>query len=106
MAAALVRDVIRRGEPVCTTRINIAELRVGIERATDRAREERRFERATISLIVLELNEAAAEHFGRIVAHLFRLGRPAGDMDALIAAIRLSVHMSMVTRNRKDFAHV
>jgi tRNA(fMet)-specific endonuclease VapC len=105
-AATLVRNVIRRGDPVCTTRINIAELRVGIERATDRAREEQRFERATSSLFVLELDEAAAEHFGRTKAYLFGLGRPVGDMDALIAAICLTHNQRLITRNGKHFADV
>jgi tRNA(fMet)-specific endonuclease VapC len=105
-AAALVRNVTRQGESVCTTRINIAELRVGLERAADRAREEHRFETATSSLVVLELDEVAAEHFGKITAFLFGLGRPVGDMDALIAAICLAHNQKLITRNRKHFSDV
>ena len=106
MAVALSRNVIRNGEPLCTTRINIAELRVGLERAADRAREEQRFERATAALVLLEFDEAAAEHFGRVEAYLYSLGRPVGDMDALIAAICLTHGQRIITRNGKHFADV
>jgi predicted nucleic acid-binding protein len=105
-AAALVGAALRRGEAVCTTRFNIAELRVGLERSMDRAAEERRFLRSISTLIVLDFDGSCAEHFGRIQARLFNLGRPAGDMDVLIAAVCLANGQRLVTRNAKHFADV
>jgi predicted nucleic acid-binding protein len=49
-AVDIVADAVGRGEAVCTTRFNIAELLVGLERAADRVGEERRFRRATATL--------------------------------------------------------
>src|SRR5436309_3320028 len=75
-AIALVSAALRRSEALCTTRFNVAELRVGLERAQDRAAEEQRIQRALSSLAILEFDEAAAEQFGRIQAHLFKQGTP------------------------------
>jgi len=105
-AATLLRAVLRRGEQICTTRINIAELRVGVERGSDRVREQQKFEQAVSLCVVLELDEAAGDRFGVIQAHLYQLGRPIGDMDALIAAICLTHGQSLITRNPKHFVDI
>src|SRR4051812_6888363 len=84
-AVTLAAQITGRGEAVCTTRFNVAELLVGLERSDDRPAEERRVTRALSSLSILEFDETSAEQFGRIQAQLFALGRPVGDMDVLIA---------------------
>jgi predicted nucleic acid-binding protein len=53
---------------------------------------------------VLELDEDAARRFGAITARPYRLGRPAGDLDVLVAAVALAHGQSLVTRNPKHFA--
>jgi tRNA(fMet)-specific endonuclease VapC len=105
-ASYLLGDLLRRGEAICTTRLNVAELRAGIEQAADRVSEEARVRRALTSVTILELDEPAAEHFGRLRAHLYRLGRPVGDMDTLIAAVCLASGQTLVTRNPRHFADV
>jgi predicted nucleic acid-binding protein len=102
-AVAVAADVLRRSEALCTTRFNVAELRVGLERAVNRAAEEQRIARALVNLRILEFDEAAAEQFGRIQAHLFSLGQPVGDMDVLIAAVCIVHGQSLITRNQKHF---
>src|SRR5438067_2169704 len=81
---------LRAGERVTTTRVNDAEVRVGIYRAVDAADERERVERALEPLEILELNDAAADRFAQIKAHLIATGRPVGDADLLIAAIALT----------------
>ena len=105
-AAELVAVAISRGEAVCTTRFNIAELLVGLERTADRASEERRFHRAITKLSILEFDEISAEHFGRVQARLLNIGRPVGDLDVLIASVCLANGQKIVTRNAKHFADV
>jgi predicted nucleic acid-binding protein len=105
-AVALAASVTRRGEAVCTTRFNIAELRVGLERSDDPIAEERRIARALSSLSILEFDETGAEQFGRIQAQLFALGRPIGDMDVLIAAVCVVNGQSLITRNQKCFVNI
>jgi predicted nucleic acid-binding protein len=105
-AVELIAAAIRGGEAICTTRFNVAELRVGLERSNDRAPEGRRVQRALSTLIILEFDAAAAEHFGRAQAHQLNLGRPVGDMDILIAAVCLANGQRLITRNAKHFADV
>ena len=105
-AVALVRDAMARGEAICTTRLNVAELRVGVERAADRASEERRVQRALAPLVILEFDAQSAEHFGRIQGYLLDLGRPIGDMDALIGSVCLTTGQRLITRNPKHFADI
>jgi hypothetical protein len=53
---------------------------------------------------ILPLDLAAAREFGRIVAQRNRMGRPIGQMDALIAAIAIANGMMLATRDAEDFA--
>ena len=55
---------------------------------------------------VLDLNGAVAQEFGRVRAGLMDVGRPAPDMDLLIAATALVHGLTLVTHNTQDFANV
>ena len=44
--------------------------------------------------------------FATIAAHLTRIGRPAGDMDTLIAAVALANDQTLITRNPRHFADI
>ncbi len=57
-------------------------------------------------LPIVELDLNAAQEFGQIQAELKMVGRPTGDMDALIAAITRSRSATLVTNNTKDFENI
>jgi len=90
-------------QPICTTRLNVAELYVGVELAHDTESERQSIAEVLQELPVLEFDDRAARAFAAITAHLQRLGRPVGDMDALIAAIALTNGQSLLTRNPRHF---
>ncbi len=100
------RELVTREGPRTTTRLNLAELWVGVERSRDRELERERMRRLIRPLTILEFDEESAELFGRITAHQQRLGRPVGDMDALIAAVVVAHGERLVTRNPRDFENV
>jgi len=52
---------------------------------------------------ILEFNDAAARIFGSITGFLQRVGKPAGDMDVLIAATAMVYGHTLVTRNARHF---
>lgn len=79
---------------------------MGVERANDRAAELKKVETVLKGVPILEFDEAAAHLFGKLTAHLLRIGRPAGDMDVLIAAVTMAGGHSLVTRNPTHFADV
>ncbi|HEY8751130.1 MAG TPA: type II toxin-antitoxin system VapC family toxin [Tepidisphaeraceae bacterium] len=94
------------GAALLTTRINIAELFVGVELSNDPVREEARVQSILNKFGILELDELVARRFGTIAASLQRRGQPSGDLDALIAAIALVNGQSLVTRNPKHFEQI
>jgi predicted nucleic acid-binding protein len=102
-AANLLRRLRDAGEPVMTTRLNVAEMYVGVALRPDLPDEADKLERLLAGLIVLELNDHAAKAYGQVTAYLRGTGRLIGDMDALIAAIAMVNGQSLVTRNARHF---
>jgi tRNA(fMet)-specific endonuclease VapC len=105
-AADVIRRLVSAGEALTTTRFNVAELLVGVARAGERAREARAVEAALHGLRILEFDEPAAQVFAEVTAHLQHLGRSAGDMDVLIAAVALVNDENLVTRDVRHFARI
>ena len=105
-ARTKLSELVARGEPLCTTRINVAEMYVGVYRSHDAVGEEETLETILRELIVLEVDAVAARLFGRITAVLQEIGRPSGDFDVLIAAVALAWGQSLVTENVSHFAKI
>jgi tRNA(fMet)-specific endonuclease VapC len=51
-------------------------------------------------------DDAAAQHYGEIRAHLEREGKPIGSLDLLIAAHALSLNSFLITNNESEFKRV
>jgi predicted nucleic acid-binding protein len=102
-----IEILVKSRETIVTTRMNLAELYVGVELSDD---PERDYEQVRGILdyvsVILELDDSAAQAFGQTTAHLRRLGRPAGDLDVLIAATALAHGHCLVTRNPAHFADI
>jgi len=98
--------LIQRNEPLFTTRFNIAELYVGVERSTKPKSEEQVIHNLLKFMTILEFDDTAARLFGQITAYLQIIGKPAGDMDVLIAATAMASNQILITRNAKHFANI
>ena len=98
--------LIEAGEVLTTTRFNVAELWVGVERTRDQPGELVRVETMLEPLIVLDFDDSSARVFGRITAFLHDHGSPRGDMDVLIASVALVHGEQVVTRNVRHFAGI
>jgi predicted nucleic acid-binding protein len=105
-ATQAVRELLAAGETLFTSRLNEAEFRVGPERAPNRARELEKVERVLAGLAILEFDARAARLYAALKAALFTAGRPAGDVDTLIASIALANGQTLVTRNPRHFAGI
>ncbi|MGA2064103.1 MAG: type II toxin-antitoxin system VapC family toxin [Thermoguttaceae bacterium] len=96
-----------RGEILATTWFSVAELYVGVELARDRDRELRSVRKVTAGVELLLFNDPAAWLFAELSARQRRSGRPAGDMDLLIASTALAAgHRLVVTRNPAHFTDI
>lgn len=105
-AARRLVELAAQGELIATSRMNAAELYVGVELAEDRRRELNSVHRVLSDLEILPFDDCAAWIFARSTAHLRRIGRPAGDMDVLIAATALAHNHRLITRNPAHFANI
>jgi predicted nucleic acid-binding protein len=99
----LLAELRDAGEDLVTTRFNVAELQVGIERSRDRTREAGVVADALSALAILEFDAATAEDFGRLKAYFLDRGTPRSDMDLLIASVARVNSQSIVTRNSRHF---
>ncbi len=102
----------QQGAMLATSAITRAELLLGVTLLPAGKRRER-----IAAAIALTFNEdfagnclpfdaAAADEYALLVAARARAGRPIATEDAQIAAIALVHDLSLVTRNRKDFAGI
>ena len=98
-----IRSLVVAGENLTTTRLNVAEMWVGVERSQAPENELKAVEEVLSPLFILELDDASARLFGKITARLQLDGLPRGDMDVLIAAVALAHDQKVVTRNVRHF---
>jgi tRNA(fMet)-specific endonuclease VapC len=56
--------------------------------------------------VSLPFDDAAADEYGRLRAHLARLGTPIGPNDLMIASIALAHGLILVTHNTAEFRRV
>ena len=88
----------------------LGELRFGVERLPDGARK-RRLQSAADQIEydlyrgrILSFDANAASQYGRVAAARERVGRPMGQMDALIASIALAHRAALATRDVEGFS--
>jgi tRNA(fMet)-specific endonuclease VapC len=97
---------VNQGIDISTTRICEAELRVGLHLRGNPPAERQQTEDLLATMVMLDLDSSSAEQFGKIRAHLMRVGRPVGDCDTFIAAIAVAHGHSIVTRNPRHYEDV
>lgn len=90
---------------VCTSIIVAAELRYGAAKKQS-PRLTAQLEAVLDALEILPLQEPADMTDGTLRSQLERIGRPIGGNDMLIAAQALTLGLTLVTDNEKEFARV
>lgn len=105
-AVRKIEELAEQGQALTTTRFNVAELYVGLARSTRPKDDEEAIGTLLREFEVLEFNNAAARVFGSITGFLQRIGKPAGDMDVLIAATAMVHGQSLITRNARHFKDI
>lgn len=86
--------------------ITLAELRFGVEKSQQIQKNRQALEEFIISLEIADFDEKAAVIYGAVRAALERAGTPVGDMDMLIGAHALSLDLTLVTNNVREFKQV
>lgn len=95
-------DVIAEDDDLVIAAITVAELRTGIELATERHRAARALFLVKVleTLPVEPYDLAAAEVHGRLLAHVHRTGTKRGAHDLMIAATAVATKRIVLTTDR------
>jgi len=86
--------------------ITLAELRYGVERSQQVQKNRQALEEFALPLEISAFDEAAAEVYGSVRAGLEQAGTPVGSMDMLIGAHALSLGVTLVTNNLREFKKI
>jgi tRNA(fMet)-specific endonuclease VapC len=105
-AARKIAELTAAGQGLATTRFNVAELYVGLAQSRHPEEDEVSIRALLSGFEILEFDDAAARVFGSLTGFLQRIGKPAGDMDVLIAATALVHGHTLITRNPRHFRYV
>jgi tRNA(fMet)-specific endonuclease VapC len=86
--------------------ITLSELRYGVAKSNHREKNAKALDEFIIPLDVVPFDESAALAYGEIRAFLEKTGTPIGSMDMLIAAHAISLGVTLVTNNVREFNRI
>lgn len=86
--------------------ITYAELRFGVENSGRVEENLDRLERFLLPLEIVPFDAEAGRQYGRLRTELKRAGCPIGSHDLLIAAHALSLDVTLVTNNVREFTRI
>ena len=97
LAAAAPGSVV-----VCS--VVVAELIYGAHRSVSKSQTLSQVQHFCHQFQLIPFDDAAAEEYGRIRAHLATQGMPIGPNDLFIASIALANRLTLVTNNTSEFS--
>ena len=86
--------------------VNYCELRVGVLKGRYRSKETAVVDHLTSLFPVMPLTQEVGDVYGEIRTDLERRGEGIGQLDTLIAAHALSLGLTLVTSNTREFRRV
>lgn len=105
------KDILRKFNAyqvgqVCISSVTLAELRYGVAKSQFQQKNQAALDEFILPLEVADFDEAAADYYGRLRASLERQGTPIGALDTMIAGHALSLNVTLVTNNTREFSRV
>jgi tRNA(fMet)-specific endonuclease VapC len=91
---------------IAVSSVTVSELDYGIAKSAAQKRNQAALEKFLMPLEVLAYDEAAARHYGAMRAKHEKKGTPIGSMDMMIAAHALSLRLTVITNNLREFKRV
>ena len=86
--------------------ITVAELKFGVQKSQSVEKNQQALMQFLLPLTIAKFDTAAANVYGEIRATLEKQGTPIGSLDTLIAAHALSLDLTLITNNIKEFDRV
>ena len=85
---------------------SVAELSFGVQKSRLRDQNQQALLQFLAPLVIVEFDAEAAFAYGRLRADLEAQGSPIGSLDTLIAGHALSLGVTVVTNNEREFSRV
>ena len=86
--------------------ITVAELEYGVQKSQFPSRNRQALEQFLLPLQIVDFDNAAGVIYGNIRAILEKRGTSIGSLDTLIAAHAVSLQITLITNNVKEFSRV
>lgn len=86
--------------------VTLAELRYGVSKSQHQAKNQTALDEFILPLEVAAFDEQATVAYGVLRAALEKQGTPIGPLDTMIAAHALSLSVTLVTNNTREFNRV
>jgi tRNA(fMet)-specific endonuclease VapC len=86
--------------------VTVAELYYGVHKSQHVERNLQALNNFLLPLEILPFDDAAASFYGQIRAYLEKQGTPIGSLDLMIASHTVSLGITLVTNNIKEFIRV
>ncbi len=93
-------------DEIAISSITFAELQYGAAKSARRGRHQEVLAQFCAPLLILPFDDLAAESYGKVRATLEGADTPKGPLDTLIASHALSLDMTLVTSNEREFRRV
>lgn len=105
-AVDFIKNIIKNGDPLKTTILNVGELYTGVYLSSNVAGEIRILDLFLENFEILYFNKQHAILFGQISADLKKNGFSIGPIDEMIASIVLNSKDVLITKNLKHFQRI
>lgn len=86
--------------------ITVAELEFGVQKSQFPDRNQQALEQFLLPLKIADFDNTSAKIYGDVRATLEKRGTPIGSLDTLIAAHAVSLQVTLITNNVKEFSRV
>jgi tRNA(fMet)-specific endonuclease VapC len=86
--------------------ITVAELQYGVRKSQHPVKNQQALQQFLLPLVIADFDEQAAIAYGEVRAVLEAQGTPIGPLDTLIAAQAISLDVTLVTNNVREFSRV
>ena len=86
--------------------ITLAELEFGVNKSSNPAKNAALLIEACSTFEIADFDNKAAERYGFVRCQLESKGKPIGPLDTLIAAHAMSLNITLVTDNMREFKRI
>ncbi|MDI1298770.1 MAG: type II toxin-antitoxin system VapC family toxin [Methylotenera sp.] len=91
---------------ICISSVTLAELRYGVAKSQFKEKNQAALDEFILPLEVVDFDEPATEYYGTLRATLEKQGIPIGPLDTMIGAHALSLNVTLVSNNTKEFSRI